>query len=155
MPRRIDSNTPEVVTGEPVIFLVDGIAIAKQSTRFDGHGHAHTSARVKAWQETVAWKAREVMAGREPLSGPVAMRLVFILHNHRRVDLDNLNKAVSDALNGIVYLDDNQVVNLHLVKHVMPKAHPGVYVEVRPGCYLWPINSGEPPDDIKALRGEK
>ncbi len=105
----------------------------------DGHGRAHTPPHVKAWQGRVAWAARLAMQGNPPIIGPVSMRLVFVLANRRRVDLDNLNKAVSDSLNGICYVDDSQVVNLHLVKHVMKKARPGVFVEIRPGELLPPF----------------
>ena len=34
----------------------------------------------------------------------------------KRPDLDNLNKSVMDALNGIVYRDDCQVVTLNSTK---------------------------------------
>lgn len=114
-----------------VIFLVEGEPVPKQSTRFDGHGRAHTHPRVKAWQERVASAARQAMQGHPPFTGPVSMRIVFNLGNHRRVDLDNLNKGLSDAINGIVWVDDSQVVSLHLVKGVRPI--PGALVEVYAG----------------------
>lgn len=117
-----------------ISFIVDGEPVPKQSTRFDGKGHAHTDPRVKAWQNTVAWKAREAMQGREPLKGPVSVRAVFVLSNRRRVDCENLIKAVNDAMNGVVFADDSQVVNLHIVKHV--KKSPGVLVQVFPGSVL-------------------
>lgn len=115
-------------------FWVDGKPIAKQSTRFDGHGRAHTPPRVKAWQEQVSIAARQAVQFHQPISGPVAMKLTFVLPDNHRVDLDNLSKAVCDALNGVIYLDDSQVVNLHLVKVVVKNApSPGVFVEVAPG----------------------
>ena len=136
---RVQEETGEAVMNEPITFIVDGEPVPKQSTRFDGNGHAHTSPRVKAWQTQVAIRAIEAMRGREPITGPVSMRVVFVLGNHRRVDLDNLNKGVSDALNGIVYQDDTQVVSLHLVKHV--KKQPGICVQVFPGEVLPPFQS--------------
>jgi Holliday junction resolvase RusA-like endonuclease len=125
---------------EPIIFLVSGEPRAKQSTRFDGHGHAHTDPKVKAWQDHVSARAREAMQGREPLTGPVAVRAVFVLGNKRRVDCENLVKAVNDAMNGIVFVDDHQVVSLHVVKHV--KANPGVFVAVYPGGLLPMLDNG-------------
>lgn len=121
---------------KPIIIVVPGQPVAKQSTRFDGQGRAHTPQRVKDWQETVAWYARIAMGGREPLSGPVGMRIVFILKNHKRVDLDNLCKAINDSLNGIVFQDDNQVFSLHLMKRVSSKNTPGVAIVIVEGMEL-------------------
>lgn len=112
-----------------ISFIVDGEPVPKQSFRFV-RGGGYTDPRVSAWQQAVAVKAREAMQGRMPLTGPVAMRVVFVLSNHRRVDLDNLNKGVSDAMNGIVFSDDTQIISLHLVKHI--KKHPGILVQVYP-----------------------
>ena len=53
----------------------------------------------------------------------------FRLGNNRRVDLDNLSKAVLDAMNGIVYKDDTEVIELHLKKMVV-KDNPGVIVGI-------------------------
>lgn len=118
----------------PICIIVTGEPVPKQSTRFVGkqHIHAHTPARVAAWQQRVAWAAREVMQNRHlsPLTSPVALRIVFNLGNNRRVDLDNLSNAVCDALNGIVFLDDSQIVNLHLIKQV--REHPNVWIEIHP-----------------------
>lgn len=116
---------------DPITILVDGEPVPKQSTRFDGNGRAHTDPRVKAWQDTVSLRAIEAMRGRPPIIGPVSVRIVFVLGNRRRVDIDNLNKAVLDSMNGIVFKDDTQVVNAHLVKKVMK--NPGVFILVYPG----------------------
>jgi hypothetical protein len=39
-----------------------------------------------------------------------------ILKPTKKPDIDNIAKCFLDAMNGIVYLDDKQVVNLHLTK---------------------------------------
>lgn len=114
-------------------FIIPGTPRPKQSFRYSSRGH-HQPQHVTDWQNTVAWHARLAMQGRDPMTGPVSMRCVFVLPTNRRCDLDNLNKAVSDAMQGIVFKDDTQVVNLHLVKRVC--ANPGVYVEVYPGEIL-------------------
>ena len=122
-----------------IIFLVDGNPVPKQSTRFDGRGHAHTDPRVKAWQDIVSLRAKEAMQTREIIKGQVAVRLVFVLKTHRPMDCDNLSKGVLDAIKNIVFEDDSEVFNLHIVKHVIPKANPGVMVEVRAGELLPPF----------------
>jgi len=124
-------ETPRMI----VSFLVDGEPLPKQSYRAV-KGGGYTSPRIKAWQDTVALAAREAMQGREPEQGEVAMLVVFVRSNHKRADLDNLNKAVADALRGIVYEDDCQIVTLHLVKHVMTKAKAGILVSVYAGRFL-------------------
>jgi Holliday junction resolvase RusA-like endonuclease len=121
----------------PIIFMVSGEPVPKQSTRFDGRGRAHTDQRIAVWQACVGWQARETMRAFPPLTGPVSVRIVFSLGNARRVDLDNLSKAILDAINGIVIKDDRQVVNLHLMKYI--RKTPGVIVEVYPGNYLPPF----------------
>jgi Holliday junction resolvase RusA-like endonuclease len=59
------------------------------------------------WKNTVRIAAREVEQASWPLTGPVALSLSF--RNPGRGDLDNLVKAVKDALQGIVYVNDSQV----------------------------------------------
>lgn len=62
---------------------------------------------------------------KEPLTGPLKMRLGFVLKmpmrpKHRlpavRPDLDNFIKAVTDGLNGVLYADDAQICELWAVK---------------------------------------
>ena len=38
--------------------------------------------------------------------------------NKRYGDIDNLAKAILDACNGILWRDDSQIVDLHIVKHI-------------------------------------
>lgn len=47
-----------------------------------------------------------------PLTGPVAV-FVDVYRPRRRGDLDNILKATLDALNGVAYRDDEQVVEIH------------------------------------------
>lgn len=54
-----------------------------------------------------------------PPSWPKARRLGALdgsVHPAKKPDLDNVVKAVKDALNGVVWLDDSQVVDLHATK---------------------------------------
>lgn len=108
-------------------FIVDGCPVPKQSFRA-ARGHGYTDPRVKAWQTLVAIRAREAMAGREPITGPVAVRVVFCLPDNRRRDLDNLSKGVLDAIKTICFGDDSQITCLNLVKHV--KEHPGMFIQI-------------------------
>ena len=79
---------------------------------------AYTPARTKGWEATVADVARLAMGGREPVEGPVELTLRFYRRDRRRVDGDNMTKAVFDALQGRVFENDDQVVACHWYKRV-------------------------------------
>lgn len=65
----------------------------------------------------------------QPFAGEVAM-YVHVYRVQRRGDLDNFAKVLGDALNGVMYHDDSQVVELHMWRHD-DKAQPRVEVECR------------------------
>lgn len=67
-------------------------------------------------------------AGVEPLSGDVALTVRFY-RARKSGDLDNRLKAIGDALNGIAYLDDKQIVEIHAYRHDDPE-NPRVEIEV-------------------------
>ena len=101
----------------PICFNVSGIPIPKQSFRYTKSGVRYQTARVVNWQAIVSAEAALVMQDRDPIAAPVSMTIDFYLPNHSRKDLDNLSKCVLDGCNGIVFVDDCQVVDLELHKH--------------------------------------
>lgn len=109
-------------------FTVQGVPVSKQSFRV-ANGHGYRDPRVSAWQERVGWAAREAMQGRAPLTGEVIVWLYFRLPTRRRVDGDNLSKGCLDAMNGIVWRDDRQAMELHVYKYDGSN-DPGVTVVV-------------------------
>jgi len=122
----------------PIEFTVQGNPIPKGRPRVvlrqrpDGYrGHAFTPPQTKAWERVVGWKARSVMDGREPLAGEIAVMLEFYRVNAVACDLDNLAKAVMDALNGICYRDDRQIAEMHIVRFVDRK-DPRVEIKIWP-----------------------
>lgn len=98
-------------------------------------GRVMRSEAAEAYRRTVA--AAAWVAGWRVLDGPVAVRLVLRPRatqsgaaSRVRLDLDNCLKVVLDALNGVAYRDDGQIV--HLVAHVGPPiAGGGLTVRVR------------------------
>ena len=108
-------------------FSVSGNPIPKQSFRKGKNNY--TPIRIKAWQEIVGWKAKEAMIGRDIFVGDLKVQIYFRRKDKRRADLDNLCKAVLDACNGIVWEDDNQIIELHLFK-LIDKEDPGVGIRV-------------------------
>jgi Holliday junction resolvase RusA-like endonuclease len=114
-------------------FSVPGNPVPKQSFKMGHHG-GYTPARIKAWQSAVADTAGYYFEGNAPYTKPLEVSLSFYLPTRRRMDLDNLSKAVLDGMNGIIYGDDKQIVILHLSKcynePVTGGLACGVYVEV-------------------------
>jgi Holliday junction resolvase RusA-like endonuclease len=47
----------------------------------------------------------------------------------KKPDLDNLAKSVLDALNGVIYQDDSQIVSLHMTK--VYSQYPGIDLLIR------------------------
>jgi len=106
-------------------------------------GMRHSNAKwLTPWRSSVAAAAALAMDEREALIGPVRLELAFRVqrpHGHygtgrnadklrpsapavpiTNPDLDKLVRAVLDALTGIVYRDDAQVVELEVVKRYGP-----------------------------------
>jgi crossover junction endodeoxyribonuclease RusA len=52
----------------------------------------------------------------KPLQGPVSISCWFYMASRRRKDFDNLVKLVTDALNGVAFVDDSQVTRALIVK---------------------------------------
>lgn len=139
-------------------FVAHGSPVGQGRVSFMGKGRAvHSNARtLLPWRKTVADAAREALAGSDwnPLDAPVRLRATFYLarpkfhsnskglrpaaptHPAKRPDLDHLLRAVGDALTGIAWNDDSQVVAIRASKrYCAPDAAmqtPGVVIEVHP-----------------------
>jgi len=94
----------------------------------------------KEWKEYIRLKAE--YSQMKKLEGAIKMDLVFWMpraksnkdkHHTKRPDVDNLAKAVKDALEGIAYKNDSQVVDLRVRKYYETEIHkPGVDVSMEP-----------------------
>lgn len=94
-------------------------------------------ATCKDFKKTIAWhaKIKAIEEGlREPLKDPLVISLIFQMgenskekYHTKRPDLDNLAKAIKDALRGIIFKDDSQIVEAHLYKQY---GEPEVRIEV-------------------------
>lgn len=112
------------MTVTDINFFVPGNPVPKQSFRYAA-GRGYTAPLIKDWQNLVAEYAR--LAYRDdPLSSDIAVTLIFYLPTKRRKDWDNLSKCVIDALNGIVYHDDSQIIDAHVIKRFAP-SYDGQY----------------------------
>lgn len=107
----------------------------------------YSPAEVKKWQHDAKRLAIEQMKGRAPLSGmlnvtvrvylPVPkslsrkkseLALAGALRPITRPDVDNYSKTICDSMTGVLWLDDAQIVTLHIGKWYGEK--PRVEIEV-------------------------
>lgn len=54
------------------------------------------------------------------IHGPVIVRL-SVYRPTKRGDLDNVQKVLYDAMNGFIYADDSQIVEIHAYRYDAPK----------------------------------
>lgn len=110
---------------------IPGRIVAKQSVRFTRAGHRYQPGGVTNYHALCAMRGYQSMAGREPLTGACRVCVQIVLqtpaswskkrkaeHNWCviRPDLDNALKMLMDGLQGVVFADDKQVVELMMSK---------------------------------------
>ena len=92
-----------------------------------GHASVYDPKKSKDWKNLVREQVISAERPTEPWRGAIELSLTFflprpvslpkkVIHHTKRPDCDNLAKAVKDALKGLVYHDDSQVVELHVEK---------------------------------------
>ena len=118
-----------------VTFSVYGQPVGKARPRFTRSGRTYTPAKTAEYESEIEVMARAAMGSSPPLETPVAVFcyvqvptpsglsktrtkacLDGLERPTKRPDLDNIVKAYLDGMNGVVYLDDKQVVSLHCTK---------------------------------------
>ena len=119
--------------------------VAKARPRWS-HGRVYTPSRTVNAENMIrkAWKN----AGGEMIHGPVAVSIDFLMQTPKswsqakkimaqdreilplkKPDIDNMIKTVLDALNGLAYDDDKQIVELTASKSY--NTYPGTCIRVR------------------------
>jgi len=127
---------------------IDGEPVAKarpRVTMIGGRARAYTPKKSADWEKHIRANLQC-----EPTDVPVALKIQFhmpvpksyskakrqqaldgLLLPAKKPDIDNLIKAVMDALNGYAWLDDNQVVQVSAMKRYSEA--PGVWIQVLDG----------------------
>lgn len=93
------------------------------------------SARGRSNKDAIAWEARAQYQGK-PVVGPVAIEVSLFWGDRRKHDWDNA-KALFDALNDILWEDDGQIKDAHVMVEY-DKENPRVEMRV------WPLDDKEP-----------
>ena len=116
-----------IVPGEP-----QGKARPRvERNRYTGAVHARTPDKTVAYEEFIRWRCPKG----EPLIGQIILQIDAVygipkstskkqaeymrkglLFPMKKPDVDNIAKVVMDALNGVVYPDDKNIVELYLRK---------------------------------------
>ena len=107
-------------------FTVLGIPIPKGRPKF-GNGHAYTPERTIQYENLVKWSyspkqfhegaiAMDIVAYM-PIPKATSKTNLILMEKHiklptSRPDADNIIKGIADALNGIAYKDDSQIVDI-------------------------------------------
>ena len=123
-----------------ISFFAEGKAIPQGSMKFIRPGvmiHAR-AAELASWRALIAYRAKE--AGCHPIEGPICIKLRFQMRRPKTVkrtyptvapDADKLLRACCDALTGVAYVDDAQIVRIMVEK--VYGSPIGVHIEVSDG----------------------
>jgi Holliday junction resolvase RusA-like endonuclease len=126
---------------------IAGDPVPKGRPRF-GAGKIYTPEKTRRWEQVAAMLARQKMAGESRMEGPLEVVVVAewpipmrwpkwkreaaeqgcVAHT-AKPDADNVLKAAVDALNGVVFRDDSQLVGMIVRKAY--SASPGVTIRIR------------------------
>ena len=131
-----------------ISFVISGEMRGKQRPRVTRRGHVYTPTETREAEAVIAKLAAEAMAGRPPIQCAVGLCIIIDTepprsaskaarermlsgeeHPTKKPDLDNVVKLISDAMNGIVYVDDKQVVGLFVQKGYAKVARTVVTVQ--------------------------
>ena len=121
-----------------VMYTVYGEPVGKGRPRFARRGNfvsTYTPQKTKSYEDEIRMMAKAAMGASEPLETPITVAIYIrvgiptsfskqkrkdalsgIIRPTKKPDLDNVAKCFLDSMNEIVYLDDKQVVNLHVTK---------------------------------------
>lgn len=105
----------------PLHFHVPGLPRPQPRPRWSPkHQRIYTPDTAKNWKACVEWAVLGALnLRRVKFEGPTKVQLHFTMPDRRKADIDNLAKAVLDAIvNAGAMLDDNQVVELLATKKV-------------------------------------
>jgi Holliday junction resolvase RusA-like endonuclease len=121
-----------------VTYQVEGNPVGKGRPKFARRGNfvsTYTPTKTRDYEDLIKDAARKAMGSNELLETPVTVAIYIrmeipksfskqkrkdalegITRPTKKPDCDNVSKCYLDAMNEIVYLDDKQVVNLHVTK---------------------------------------
>lgn len=134
------------------MFALPGLPVPQGSKKLvNGRMIDVNHRELRSWRQDVAWAALDATSTdgmARIIDGPVTVTLDFYFQRPKghfgkrglrpsapaamttRPDLDKLVRAVLDALTGVVFRDDAQVVSLTARKHYADSSPPGLVCEL-------------------------
>jgi Holliday junction resolvase RusA-like endonuclease len=120
------------------MFTVYGEPVAKGRPRFAKRGNyvqTYTPVKTKSYEDEVRLLATKAKGSGSTLEGSVSVFIYISFSvpqsyskrkreacllgetkHTKKPDLDNVAKAIIDGMNGIIFKDDSQIINLHVTK---------------------------------------
>jgi Holliday junction resolvase RusA-like endonuclease len=121
-----------------VTYLVEGNPVGKGRPRFARRGNfvsTYSPTKTRDYEDLIKEAAKKAMGSNELLETPVTVAIYITVpipqsYSKKRTeaclsgserpikkpDIDNIAKCFLDAMNQVVYLDDTQVLTLHVTK---------------------------------------
>ena len=141
------SSVVITIPGKPVAWARAGVRVVKAGGKtFAQH---YTNSQTRSFEQRVAECGRRALGNKPPFDCPVVVAMLFRREPPKSVnkaaraamlagltapgtkpDLTNYAKGVEDALNGIAFVDDSLIVEIHLSKAYAETA--GIDVLIRP-----------------------
>ena len=130
-----------------MIFTIHAVPKPKGRPRVTRSGHAFTPKATREYEKLIVseWNIQHGKA--TPIENPIAVRVMFYMPipkatsnkarkrmaaglevPAKKPDIDNLLKAVLDALNGNAYHDDNQIVEISAKKLYSTEPRTEVFI---------------------------
>lgn len=114
--------------------------VPKERARRARNGRFYTPPKTKHFEEDIRRICHFEMSYQmqERFEGPLKVSVVFYLNKPKSVkrkfpcvkpDLDNLQKSLLDGMNGIVFIDDAQIIDVEAKKRYAKKT-PSIYIEI-------------------------
>jgi Holliday junction resolvase RusA-like endonuclease len=143
--------------------IIPGIPASKGSFNRGKYGQLYPAdKKLRGWVNAISWQARS-QAPRQPSQAAIELTITFNLPHYDsnkddqptiKPDLDKLARAVLDALTGIIYHDDSQVIRLVCSKAWAIDA-PGCQIEIREALLLGKLEKFVIPLSIERMEGQK
>ncbi|MBK8974123.1 MAG: RusA family crossover junction endodeoxyribonuclease [Hahellaceae bacterium] len=131
-----------------ITFHVPGKVVPKARARSTRNGHHYTPEKTRTYEGLVRSAAMAAYGMRPPLASPVKLTVVIALDipsawplwkarsaseggvaATTKPDTDNCLKSIKDALNGVIWFDDAQVVQIEAQK--IYSTNPGALITVQ------------------------
>lgn len=154
-----EASRENTVYGESRAFVIEGDAVAKARPRIRRDGRTYTPKRTVEYEQKVRGAYKEAYPDAEVIDEALELTVTFfvkipqswsktkqeqaragVIMPTSRPDVDNLIKPITDALNGICYVDDSQIIGIDAMKRYSDFPRTEVLlkkVKGRSGTWRW------------------